>query len=141
MRHSGLLDDCLNLAYAVYFDHARRNKPEFRRQLRRNERRQVRQAKVDAEAETQQQREIIKQVVDEARQEGFPTSVEEKESYFLEQVTQGETLGTDPSRAIEAALAFYKGLKVYPQPGDLITIYDKTVPKVSLTQTQPEFLE
>lgn len=35
------------------------------------------------------------------------------------------------SRTLEAALAFYKGLKVYPTPGDLINIYDKTVPKVS----------
>lgn len=33
------------------------------------------------------------------------------------------------SNQIEAALAFYKALKVYPQPKDLISIYDKTVPK------------
>lgn len=26
-------------------------------------------------------------------------------------------------------MAFYKALKVYPQPKDLISIYDKTVPK------------
>ena len=31
---------------------------------------------------------------------------------------------------IEAALHFYKALKVYPTPGDLINIYDKTVSKV-----------
>lgn len=94
---------------------------------------------MDAEAETLHQREVIKQVVEEAKLEGFPTSVEEKEAYFLEQVTQGETLGTDPSRAIEAALAFYKGLKVYPQPGDLISIYDKTVPKVGSRGCVPAF--
>ncbi|KAF4627623.1 hypothetical protein G7Y89_g10530 [Cudoniella acicularis] len=35
-------------------------------------------------------------------------------------------LGTDN---LEAALCFYKALKVYPQPSDLISIYDKTVPK------------
>lgn len=35
-------------------------------------------------------------------------------------------LGADK---IESALAFYKALKVYPQPKDLISIYDKTVPK------------
>lgn len=35
-------------------------------------------------------------------------------------------LGSDQ---IEAALCFYKALKVYPQPRDLIQIYDKTVPK------------
>ena len=33
------------------------------------------------------------------------------------------------SKLIEAALCFYKALKVYPQPKDLINIYDKTVPK------------
>lgn len=33
------------------------------------------------------------------------------------------------SRKLESALAFYKGLKVYPAPGDLIKIYDSTVPK------------
>ena len=30
---------------------------------------------------------------------------------------------------IDAALCFYKALKVYPQPQDLISIYDRTVPK------------
>ena len=26
-------------------------------------------------------------------------------------------------------MCFFRALKVYPQPGDLISIYDKTVPK------------
>lgn len=30
---------------------------------------------------------------------------------------------------IEAALSFYKALKVYPQPKDLIQIYETAVPK------------
>jgi hypothetical protein len=34
-----------------------------------------------------------------------------------------KSTGTDN---VEAALCFYKALKVYPQPSDLITIYDKT---------------
>ena len=34
--------------------------------------------------------------------------------------------GSDP---VDTALCFYKALKVYPQPSDLINIYDKTVPK------------
>jgi len=32
------------------------------------------------------------------------------------------------SKQVEAALCFYKALKVYPQPRDLVQIYDKTVP-------------
>lgn len=87
-------------------------------------------AKVEADVETLHQRAAIRKSVDEAKAEGFPTSVEEKEAYFLDQVTMGEQLGADPLRYLEAALAFYRGLKVYPQPQDLIGIYDKTVPKV-----------
>lgn len=101
-------------------------------------------------------------MVDEAKEEGFPTSVEEKEAYFLDMVQTGEALGTDrkfpfaiswelvlgkttrraqerpmsnfvslsaATKNLDAALAFYKALKVYPTPGELINIYDKTVAK------------
>lgn len=46
------------------------------------------------------------------------------EIFFFYYVTGSDNL--------EAALAFYKALKVYPQPKDLISIYDKTVPKECL---------
>jgi hypothetical protein len=36
---------------------------------------------------------------------------------------------------IEAALCFYRALKVYPNPRELINIYDKTVPKVRIDGT------
>ncbi|KAL1877835.1 hypothetical protein VTK73DRAFT_8362 [Phialemonium thermophilum] len=117
------------LAYAVYFDYRRRNSAEFRRNLRRNEKRQLRAEKEAAEAGAVQQRQAIRKLVDLAKEEGFPTGSEEREAYFLEQVQTGEVLGADPSKGIEAALAFYKALKVYPTPGDLISIYDKTVAK------------
>ncbi|KAH6632015.1 mitochondrial outer membrane translocase complex, subunit Tom20 domain-containing protein [Chaetomium tenue] len=117
------------LAYAAYFDYRRRNSAEFRRQLRRNQRQQQRAEKSQAEAGAAAQRQSIKDAVDEAKEEGFPASAEEKEAYFLEQVQAGEILGADPSKGLEAALAFYKALKVYPKPSDLISIYDKTVSK------------
>jgi hypothetical protein len=44
--------------------------------------------------------------------------------------------GSDP---VDAALCFYKALKVYPQPRELITIYDKTVPKVCCENLCPAF--
>lgn len=144
--------------YAVFFDYRRRSQADFRRTLRRNERRQARAEKEEAEESTRRQRDAIKARVDEAKDEGFPTGVEEREAYFNEQVMSGEMLSSDrmdsppfhspdgaamlmPSTAtksIESALAFYKGLKVYPAPGDLIKIYDSTVPKVSsLTRGPP----
>lgn len=137
-----------DIAYALYFDHKRRTDPEFRKSLKRETRRQARAAREEAEAQGAQQKAAIKSAVNEAKEEGFPTDVEEKEEYFMSQVARGETLcqgGQFRSSAmlrslvltrvlqgsdqVEAALCFYKALKVYPQPRDLISIYDKTVPK------------
>ena len=44
-------------------------------------------------------------------------------------IAQGEQLAGEGTNPIEAALCFYKGLKVYPEPSSLIGIYDSTVPK------------
>ncbi|KAL3427426.1 MAS20 protein import receptor [Phlyctema vagabunda] len=117
------------VAYAVYFDHRRRTDPNFRKQLKKESKRQARAAKEEAEAHTTRQRQAIRAALQEAKDEGFPVDVEEKEAYFMQEVARGEGLSSDGSDNIEAALCFYKALKVYPQPSDLITIYDKTVPK------------
>ncbi|TRX98723.1 hypothetical protein FHL15_000065 [Xylaria flabelliformis] len=165
------------LAYALYFDHQRRANPDFRKNLRREERRQARVEKEEAVAQGKEKRRGIQAAVDAALEEGFPTGVNEKEQYFMEYVQQGEALASDRKRAAftrlslrlgpdlpkndqihnhlplgsersktiemyaanksessasqttEAALAFYKALKVYPTPRDLISIYDKTVDK------------
>lgn len=117
------------LAYAIYFDHRRRTDPGFRKQLKKESKRQARAAKEEAEANSTRQRQAIRAALQEAKEEGFPVDVEEKEAYFMQEVSQGETLSSDGSDNIQAALSFYKALKVYPQPSDLITIYDKTVPK------------
>jgi len=117
------------VAYAVYFDHKRRTDPAFRKQIRKESKRQARAAREEAEQEKLSARAAIKQAVQEAQAEGFPTDVEEKEAYFMQEVSRGEALSGEGTNNIEAALCFYKALKVYPQPSDLITIYDKTVPK------------
>ncbi|MCJ1275757.1 hypothetical protein MMC21_003560 [Puttea exsequens] len=117
------------LGYAVYFDHKRRSDPDFRKALKRESRREARVAKEQAEAEGEEQKAAIRKAVAEAREEGFPEDVEDKEAYFMNEVGQGEILLQDSSKQVEAALCFYKALKVYPQPKDLIAIYDKTVSK------------
>ncbi|KAF3385040.1 Mitochondrial import receptor subunit tom20 [Penicillium rolfsii] len=120
------------LAYAVYFDHKRQTDPEFRKSLKRNNRKLAKAVKEEQEAHGAAQRDAIKQAVQRAKEEGFPADLEEKESYFMNQVAKGEGLCAEGTDNIEAALAFYKALKVYPQPKDLISIYDKTVPKECL---------
>ena len=111
----------------------------------------ARAVKEEVEAHGAAQRETIKKAVQQAKDEGFPADLEEKEAYFMSQVARGESLCSegmccprpDTSKrqrtsvththsnvdGVEAALCFYKALKVYPQPKDLISIYDKTVPK------------
>jgi import receptor subunit TOM20 len=90
----------------------------------------ARQEKEAAQADAIAHRRKVKAAIDEAKSEGFPTGSDEKEAYFLEQVQAGELLGADPTKLFDAALSFYKALKVYPTPGDLIQVYDRTVPKV-----------
>ncbi|KAL8826660.1 MAG: hypothetical protein Q9191_003659 [Dirinaria sp. TL-2023a] len=104
------------LAYAIYFDHKRRSDPEFRKALKRESRKQERAAKEEAEAQGAQQKKAIRAAVEAAWEEGYPTNVEDKEAYFMNEVGRGETLCQE-------------ALKVYPQPTDLMGIYDKTVPK------------
>jgi mitochondrial import receptor subunit TOM20 len=87
-------------AYLAYFDYQRRKNPEFRRNLRRNERRQARAEKEEAEATTQRQRQVIKARVDEAKETGFPSGVEEREAFFNEQVMTGEMLSSDRTYTI-----------------------------------------
>ncbi|ORY18996.1 mitochondrial outer membrane translocase complex, subunit Tom20 domain-containing protein, partial [Clohesyomyces aquaticus] len=135
------------LAYAVYFDHRRRTDPEFRKQLKRESKKQARAAKEEAEAQGKEQKKAIRDAVERANEEGFPKDPEEVEAYFMQEVAQGEGLcqqgttrpvngGHDVvadcitgADSVEAALCFYRALKVYPQPRELINIYDKTVPK------------
>jgi len=69
----------LSSAYAVYFDYKRRNDPTFRKELKKQSKRQARVAKEAAEA----------------KEEGFPTDVEEREAYFMQEVARGEGLSSE----------------------------------------------
>ena len=80
------------LAYAVYFDHKRRNDPEFRKQLKRESKRTARAAKEAAEAQGQQQQKEIRAAVERANQQGFPTDPEQIEMYFMQEVANGEVM-------------------------------------------------
>ena len=90
-----LANSLSHIAYAVYFDHKRRSDPEFRKALKKESRREARAAKEEAEAQGVQQKQAIENAVSEAREEGFPTDVEDKEAYFMNEVGQGEVLCQD----------------------------------------------
>ena len=79
----------------MYFDHKRQTDPEFRRALKRNNKRMAKAVKEEVEAHGAAHRENIKKAVQSAKEEGFPADLEEKEAYFMGQVTKGESLCVD----------------------------------------------
>ncbi|KAK3111889.1 mitochondrial import receptor subunit tom20 [Teratosphaeriaceae sp. CCFEE 6253] len=117
------------VAYALYFDHQRRTSPAFRRELKKQHKKAHKSLEEEAAAASQDQKERIRRVIAEALEEGFPKDPEETEGYFMQEVARGEGMCTDGSDTVDAALCFFRALKVYPQQSELIDIYNKTVPK------------
>ncbi|KAI0005042.1 MAS20-domain-containing protein [Russula compacta] len=123
------------LAYAVYFDHKRRTDAKFRKQLRREKKKidkSVAQETTssstsgDAALPTAEILAVMALVKDDR----VPTTPEERENYFMSQVEKGEQLcAKGPNFAVEAALAFFRALRVYPSPVELIMIFQNTVPE------------
>merc|ERR1712093_663672 len=117
------------LAYAVYFDYMRRNNVEFRRNLLKEQKKVAKQAHVEASKGKEATADALKNAVRQMKSEPVPTNVEEREAYFLEQVAIGEALAAKgPAFYVPAAISFFKGLQVYPQPQELLMIYSKTQP-------------
>jgi import receptor subunit TOM20 len=117
----------LALAYAVYFDHRRRHDPEFRKALKREARRSAKAQRQEAAASKAEERKRIKQVVADMEASGIPTPDTDMERFFLDEVSQGEAMCNDDHFA--AAACFYRAMKVYPQPKEMMGVYDRTVPK------------
>ncbi|KAI7881310.1 protein import receptor MAS20 [Lichtheimia hyalospora FSU 10163] len=122
------------LGYIVYFDYKRRSDPNFRKNLKRQRKQAAKVAKAQEEDDKNAKIKLIEQVIVAAAQETYPTTPEEREKYFMEQVAAGEALcGQGPEQYENAILPFYKALKVYPAPMELVMIYQKTVPEPVFT--------
>ncbi|KAI8887040.1 protein import receptor MAS20 [Backusella circina FSU 941] len=122
------------VGYMIYWDSKRRSDPAFRKQLRR-ERKLAAKASKDAEVSSKESKlQLLERVIVESAQEQYPTSPEGKEKYFMDMVSQGETLcAQGPEYYDSAILPFYKALKVYPAPQELLMIYQKTLPEQVFT--------
>ncbi|KAI8141852.1 protein import receptor MAS20, partial [Fennellomyces sp. T-0311] len=119
----------LGLGYIVYFDYQRRSDPNFRKKLKQARKKAAKNAKQKQEVGQAEKIKLIESVILETAKETFPTSPEEREKYFMAQVSAGETLtGKGEEYYNEAVLPFYKALKVYPAPMELMMIYQKTIP-------------
>ncbi|ORY98232.1 MAS20 protein import receptor-domain-containing protein [Syncephalastrum racemosum] len=118
------------LGYVVYFDQKRRSDPTFRKQLKRERKKMTKAAKSAEETEKAAKVQLIETILDKVSKDTFPETPEKKEEYFMTQVAAGEALcGKGEQFYDEAVLPFYRAMKVYPAPMELIMVYQKTIPE------------
>lgn len=121
-------------AYAIYFDHKRRTDPDFRRLLRRDQKKLAQLRKDSAHESAQSHQQSLKAAHKRALADELPSSPEDRENAFMQEVAKGETLyARGESMRYEAAICFYRALKMYPQPAELTRIYQQTIPPVRLS--------
>ncbi len=59
-----------------------------------------------------------------------PTDPAQKEAFFMEQLAHGEQLFRQGPEFFDAsAICFYRAMKVYPQPMDLLVIFQRSTPE------------
>ncbi|KAG0379493.1 hypothetical protein BGX24_000233, partial [Mortierella sp. AD032] len=117
------------VGYAIYFDQKRRSAPEFRRKLKKEKKRAMKQQKEEEKKKTTQTTQTVEEALASIKEDDFPTSMEEREKFCMEQLSTGEALFTrGPEGYDMAAICFYKALKVYPAPAELVMVYQKTIP-------------
>ncbi|KAG0212366.1 hypothetical protein B0O80DRAFT_90496 [Mortierella sp. GBAus27b] len=122
------------IGYAFYFDAKRRNDPEFRRRLKKERKRLQKMAMEEAKVLSSKSAQTIEEAFASINEEDFPASMEDREKFCMEQLSAGEALFTrGPENYAEAAICFFKALKVYPAPAELVMVYQKTIPPEVLT--------
>ncbi|ORX49502.1 protein import receptor MAS20 [Hesseltinella vesiculosa] len=120
----------VGVSFLFYFDYKRRNNPDFRRKLKRDRKKAAKLAKQTEEDDKQTMIKLIEHVIVSAAREQYPKTPEEMEKFFMTQVAEGESLcAQGEAHYNDAVLPFYKALKVYPAPEELLQIYQKTLPE------------
>ncbi|KAF9131804.1 hypothetical protein BGX30_012935 [Mortierella sp. GBA39] len=117
------------VGYAVYFDSKRQSDPEFKRKLKKDRKRAEKLAKTEAKRLTEESTQDIEEFLASVTEEDFPASMEEREQFCMAQLSAGEELFVKgPENYSKAAICFYKALKVYPAPAELVMVFQKTIP-------------
>ncbi|OCF38395.1 hypothetical protein I317_07838 [Kwoniella heveanensis CBS 569] len=117
------------VGYAVYFDYMRRHSAEFRKGLKKQHKKLAAAAEAQSKANKERNSKLLREALAEIQAEAPPTSPEQQEAYFQEQVAEGEKLAVlGPEYHVKSASHFYRALRVYPQPLELLGIYQRVVP-------------
>ncbi|KAI9278673.1 hypothetical protein BDA99DRAFT_492839 [Phascolomyces articulosus] len=115
-----------SLVYVIYFDHKQRNDSELKKQLKR----ECKNVEKTAKPTEIRKLKLINQVLVAVEKEPLPVTPEAKEKYYIEQLAFGERLcAAGEVFYDDAVLPFYKAFKAYPDPLELMKIYQKTLPE------------
>ena len=123
-------------SYLVYFDYQRRTSPEFRRQLRRKAAQFEKEQEREASETKNKQRSQIESLIEASfLTSPLPTEVQEKEAFFVNEVARADELTqAGPDHYMDAALAFYRALYVYPKPADLLGVYESSIKPTAILE-------
>jgi len=119
-------------AYVAYFDYKRRTDVAFRKELKKQKKKVDKSVKLGASTTTAAAEPSLDMAsaLELVRNEVVPPGAEAKEKYFMDNVAMGEQLcARGPGYDLPAAMSFFRALRVYPAPLELIMIYQKTVPE------------
>ncbi|GAV53459.1 hypothetical protein ZYGR_0AI07430 [Zygosaccharomyces rouxii] len=127
---TGVLAAVSLTGYAIFFDHKRRNSPEFRKHLKSKSKKQAAlEKKQKEEAKQVKLQKVSEFLAKELAANPTPTDPTRREETFTTNVEQGERLSIVSGKELDAAAKFYKALSVYPNPADLLGIYQRSVPE------------
>lgn len=102
------------VGYAIFFDYKRRHDPQFRKTLRRNLKKQRQVQKAEEESGAVARAELLQKAYQESKNMPLPTSVEEKEALFMQEIAKGELL-------------FQQGIAPYQSDLNLLLLYLKAL--------------
>lgn len=71
---------------------------------------------------------LMQGVLASVSQETFPETAEGKEAYFNEQIALGQQM-LNEARQDDSVVHFFKALKAYPVPLELIMVYQQSLPE------------
>jgi import receptor subunit TOM20 len=115
--------------YLAWFDYRRRNDIDFRRELRRGERRHQRVLREETEREKTEERDQIRRMVLELDTTQLPVDLQSRQDVMLAEIEAGQKLLDTGGDEKEAAFHFYKALMVAADKTSICSVYDEQLPK------------
>lgn len=98
--------------------------------MKKSAKKHAKQQEAAAEADKNELKSKVRQILqDSLANDPIPESLQDREKFFVDEVAKADELLTKPGdeNEIFAALSFYRALRVYPSPVDLLNIYDKSL--------------